>query len=273
MQVSDYCCFSLRLVLGRRLRRGLHFLSSPPVQQAIYQAFQSSGISSLPAEREFAVVKRNEAPRLCHVATASRNQILRHFLRQRNEMLHQAELAAAALRRSLQANVASLAWELRPSFSDTALTKPEQSGMKEFISANRVTLTAEVQRRRAFAKATLDRVQHQDGLLTKTDWIRWFRRHYDEFYQHMQTACTERRATNRRMHAAADVPVGVARLAPARSASSGSQASGMHGLLAGRSGWFLIRHPTQASKLYFVHSMRRQTYFMDFSSFRRGREW
>ena len=88
------------------------YLIPHSVQAALVLAFESSAASSLPAERAFAATKRSEAPRLCHVATASRNQILRQYLRQRLDLFSSAEAASAALRVSLRTSVQSLAWEL-----------------------------------------------------------------------------------------------------------------------------------------------------------------
>jgi len=94
---------------GASHAKRLNYLLSPQVQQALASAFQASSASSLPVERAFAETKRSEAPRLCHVATAGRNQILRQYLRQREELLVRAEAASVAMRRSLKTNLASLA--------------------------------------------------------------------------------------------------------------------------------------------------------------------
>ena len=59
------------------------FLTAPPVQRLLRTAFAAACASSLPAERKFAEAKRSEAPRLCHVAVASRNHALRLFRRWR----------------------------------------------------------------------------------------------------------------------------------------------------------------------------------------------
>ena len=71
-----------------------------PVSSAAGRLFQCySLLSSLPAERACAQVKRSEAPRLCHVATAPRNQVQRRFLADRLQIIEQAEQAAATLRK------------------------------------------------------------------------------------------------------------------------------------------------------------------------------
>ena len=63
------------------------YLTAPPVQRLLHTAFASACASSLPAERKFAEAKRSEAPRLCHVALASRNHLLRLFRRWREARL------------------------------------------------------------------------------------------------------------------------------------------------------------------------------------------
>ena len=99
----------LRLVrrAGATDGQRLAFLCSDPAQQALPVAFEASAAYSLPVERAFAETKRSEAPRLCHVATASRNQILRQLLRQRSDALRQAEVAAAALHKRMKANISA----------------------------------------------------------------------------------------------------------------------------------------------------------------------
>ena len=77
--------FGLRIKL-MALSRGsqqaaLEFILQPSAQSGLEKAFAASGASSLPGERRFSQIKRSEAPRLCHVAVASRNQMLREFLR------------------------------------------------------------------------------------------------------------------------------------------------------------------------------------------------
>ena len=111
----------------------LRYLLSSSGQKALQTAFQARSASSLPVERAFAETKRSEAPRLCHVATAGRNQILRQYLRQREELLERADHAAKALRRSLSTNLNSLAWELRPDLADRAL-EGKSAEMQRFIA-------------------------------------------------------------------------------------------------------------------------------------------
>ena len=71
-------------------RKQVDFLLSEPVQSALTAAFREGAASSLPAERYFAEAKRNEGIRVCHVATAGRNLILRQFLRDRAQQVRPA---------------------------------------------------------------------------------------------------------------------------------------------------------------------------------------
>ena len=110
--------FSLQLkrlafAAGESESARVNYLLSDSVQDALKCAFQASAASSLPVERAFAYMKRNEAPRLCHLASASRNQILRGFCRERDELVQRLALAEAALRRANKRNLHSLAWQQR----------------------------------------------------------------------------------------------------------------------------------------------------------------
>ena len=106
----------------------LKFLMSDPVQRTLQDVFAASAASSLPVERAFATTKRHEAPRLCHVASASRNQILRSFLRDRSDLLEQARAADKALRQAMRLRVQSLAWKLRADLVGRALGVTAQEG-------------------------------------------------------------------------------------------------------------------------------------------------
>ena len=72
--------------------------------------FDTAATSSLPVERKFAETKRREAPRLCSVATASRSQLLRQFLRDREVMLGRLSRAEAHSVAAKTANVHRKLW-------------------------------------------------------------------------------------------------------------------------------------------------------------------
>ena len=194
----------------------IQYITSESVQRTLVLAFEASAASSLPVKRAFAETKRSEAPRLCHVATASRNQILRLFLRQRKEVLSKAEEAASALRKSMKTSLGSLAWELKPCLADLALAPSGSSAMDEFIAQHRDALKQEVQKRRAMARARVDRCVDPDMVITQHDWVQWFRKNHDAFYASMEAASELRRRANRRLHAASDMPPAVWQPPPAR---------------------------------------------------------
>ena len=171
----------LAFTMGSTENQRIQYLLSEAVHQSIVLAFESSAASSLPVERAFAETKRSEAPRLCHVATAGRNQILRQYLRQRQELMQEAESAAAALRRSMTTNIASLAWELYPELAELALQRGS-AAMRQFIACRSQALRCEVERRRASARSAVDRVAHSSLPLTRQAWTDWFRNNQDEFF-------------------------------------------------------------------------------------------
>ena len=94
---------------GRTDAEKVAYLVSASVQDALETAFDACMASSLPVERAFAATKRHEAPRLCHVATASRQQIIRQHLRSRQAQLHSLSVSLAALRRSMKSRLSSYA--------------------------------------------------------------------------------------------------------------------------------------------------------------------
>ena len=265
----------LRLVrrAGATDGQRLAFLCSDPLQQALTVAFEASAASSLPAERAFAETKLSEAPRLCHVATASRNQILRQFLRQRSDVLRQAEVAAAALRKSLNTNMSTLAWELNPALSEVALSKRGGScAMKAFIAQNSARLHAEVDRRRAMAKSSMQRIDGFETPVTRQAWIHWFRRHQDVFYQEMRESGEKRRAANRRLQASdACPPIGVRLFPPASDETPDRVTEPWMKLLTRRSGWHVVRLVSNELRLLFLFFFERATHCLDCSVWRQGR--
>ena len=133
-------------------RAQLEFLLSAKVQEALVLAFSESTATSLPAERYFAQAKRNEAPRLCHVATAGRNLMLRQFLRERSDILGRLNSAAEALRKALKTSFTSLAWE----FAGASGQEVDSADTQQYARDNKAMLVAEAQRRRARCRERLD---------------------------------------------------------------------------------------------------------------------
>lgn len=234
---------------GATMTARCRYMLSESVQQALATAFQASSASSLPVERAFAETKRSEAPRLCHVATAGRNQILRQYLRQREEILQRGEHAAEALRRSLATNLASLAWELQPRLADRSLER-ESADMRAFMARNQVALKAEVARRREQATAAVAQASNSSFPVTREAWIQWFRQNEDAFYRTMQTAGEHRRSLNRRLHADENIPAPVSRLGPKIGKLDLARRPRWEQLCWGRTGWHCLQlKPTGVANL------------------------
>ena len=248
----------------------VRYLVSSEVQDAVVLAFQASAVSSLPAERAFAELKRSEAPRLCHVATASRNAILRQHLRQRREILSQAEEAAKVLRASFRMNVQSLAWQKRPDFSEHALSRIS-GDMRAFIQTHQAELKDEIRQRRSAAKAELDRVA-PDGAtpVTQQAWISWLRRHEDEFYERMASAGSLRRQRNRRLESSNDTPAPVPRVgAPKRVHPKPQKMQPWQQCCWLRSGWHIVKS-RRGARLLFLYTFMKRTFAVDLSSWQQG---
>lgn len=164
----------------------LAWLASEPVQRALALSLESSEASSLPFERAFAEIKRSEAPRLCHCATASRNQILRQFLRKREGLLAQALSTAAALRRTSATNLQSLAWEFRPDLADGR--RDVGNEMRQYIQANEPWMIEEIQRRKAQAIFAVGRASSVRTPVTAASWTKWFDDNDMSFREKMKCA-------------------------------------------------------------------------------------
>ena len=244
----------------------VRYLLGDEVQNAIALAFKASAVSSLPAERAFAELKRSEAPRLCHVATASRNAILRQHLRQRRAIIAQAETASQVLRGSLRMNVQALAWQKRPELSDKALSR-NSADMRAFIEAHKRDLEEELAQRRAAAKADFERVAPDDSVtpVTQQAWISWFRRHEDAFYQRMASAGATRKQCNRRLESSNDTPRPVHRVGIQTTARPTFQQGDWQQYCWGRSGWHIVK-TRRGPRLLFLYTFKHRTFATDLTS-------
>jgi hypothetical protein len=243
------------------------WLLSAPVQEAIALAFESGGASSLPVERAFAETKRSEAPRLCHVATAGRNQILRQFLRQRDEVLQRASHAEAVLKQSLRTNLQALAWQAAPEFAhDAKAGRNSGKAMRDFIARNRPAMEAELQRRRATARLAVERAKSHAFPVSEEDWVAWFKANYDQFYRRMDEASELRRADNRRLVSAADAPEPAKRLGAAPESRRRRDMPRLLQLLWGRTGWHLVEIAPNSLRLLFLVDLQRRTIAVDLSA-------
>jgi len=264
----------------------LQYLASDPVQEALALTFAASAASSLPVERAFAETKRSEAPRLCHVATAGRNQILRLHVRQRRELMAQAEEASAAVRQAMRSSLQSLAWEARPDLigrpsgarpAPAEATQAHQTAaVREFIAQHKAQLQALLDRRRsdAFAAAAACR---RDSPVTQSEWIQRFRENEEDFQEKMANAGKRRRAMNRRLAADAAAPAPASRVGPRSAKMNARSLPRWKQVLWGRCGWHCVvlrqaQHAGAAKEVVtmFLYEHQRRTYLIDLRPWRSG---
>ena len=247
--------FSLRLKQlalgsGETESQQLQFLLSDRVQDALERTFGAAMVSSLPVERKHAETKRYEGPRLCSVATASRNQLLRHFHRDRVEMLGRLEATETSLRQAMKTNVQSMAWQRRPALvSLGARARDDQSAsaldqqteaVRSAVEENRADWQEEVQAARRLAQESVKRAKVSIPV-RESEWAEWIAEHRSEFSAWMQTSSEDRRAHNKRLTASRSIPAPAPRLPPVSAAGVGKTGDRWVELLWGRSGWFALQ--------------------------------
>lgn len=253
---------------GNTEMQGLRWLTCDQVQSALLLILSASAASSLPIERSFAEVKRSEAPRLCHVATAGRNQVLRQHLRQREDLLREGELAAAILRRSTRLRLTSLARELRPELWDRDGIETTQ-----FVQANATWLRQELERRRREAKLAVDRAASQDVPVTQAEWTEWFATNEVQFRELMDTSAAARRNSNHRLHADPAAPPAIPRIRPVDDKVKKLHIEQWQQVLWGRSGWVCLAYRGRATRLLWLHSAAGQTFCLDLTVARLGKDY
>ena len=229
----------LALQSGSELN-ALRYLMSEEVQTAIVSSFEASAASSLPVERAFAETKRSEAPRLCHVATAGRNQQIRQHLRQRQDLLEAAEKSVAQLRRSMTESLLRLAWEVYSKLAPADL-HGNSAATQAFVRQHGGKLKAELERRREAARIIVEGNFTGDLPVTQQQWIAWFREHDDEFRDKMSVAGARRKAANSRLTPAPDIPLLVACLAANRPKVKVHKLAPWQQMCWGRAGWFCLQ--------------------------------
>ena len=242
----------------------LRYLLSAPVQAALQDILEASAASSLPVERAFAETKRSEAPRLCHVATAGRNQLIKQFLRHRDALLAEATSAAALLRQANFANLQSLAWEIKPDLVGNGRE------MRTFIAQREPELRRELERRKAAAKAAVARVQTELPV-TEAQWAEWFTAHEDEFQERMKSATAARKLLNKRLPAAPDLPAPCARLNLAARRPKMRKLPLWIQLAWRRSGGFCVQLLPSGVATFFLYEFHGRSYIVDISHLRRGK--
>ena len=268
------------------------FLLSEQVQASLEQLFKGSAASSLPAERAFAQTKLSEAPRLCDVSTAGRNQILGSFVRERAKVLERVAQAEQEFKRAAMLRITSIAWENNPQLktqlerassmaagsnrpqagqrrATAALRSTATAALRQYVTDNRHALRKECAERKQRA-ADILRLERVPGPLTECQWAQWIEEHHEEWAAKMRSATANRRARARRLVAAPDLPAPVKRLCPTVSPPPAQLAPWWH-LLHRRDGWFAMRMGGGGLMILFLYCHRGVTLCANVTTkFRRG---
>ena len=255
----------------------VQFLLSTSVQAALHKAFAASAASSLPAERRFAELKRGEAPRLCHVAVAGRNQQLRQFLRWRQERLARKQQADKELKKSMKLNKWSLAWNEMPeavgqpvgSFAPVILPM-KKTAIAKYVRSRDAELQTKIRFRREAARAAAEKQHSKVTPLQFESWVDWFAEHDDDFNESMKSAAQKRRGRSRRLTASEGMPQGARRLQPrAHELDSKRAWPRWCELLKGRKGWYGLKMTDSAPHVFFLFHHRGVSFCLDFTGTRR----
>ena len=260
------------------------FQMSDVVQEALASTFATACASSLPVERKFAEAKRNEAPRLCSVAVASRSQLLRHFHRDRTVLLQKVKEASEGLRRARKTNVQSVAWLRRPALvgqslgvcaregerRDELVRRHQAEQMRAFVEENRSLLEHDVVAAREHAEAAVRSAQVSMPL-TQAEWARRIASSKALCTERMKAAPDLRRLLPKRLREAEGTPAPSPRLGPEKMAARAPQ-SGSGGwveLLWGRSGWFALRTRKGPVTVLLAH-LRGETWALSMDCWKVG---
>jgi hypothetical protein len=137
-------------------------------------------------------------------------------------------------------SIQSLAWEADPKLAAAAL-QGNSAPTRAFVQQHCKQLKRKLQRRREAARMAMGRTRSGDLLVTQQQWISWFGEHENKFRARMAAAGARRKAANRRLTAAPDVPSLVARLAPDRPKVKVDRLAPWQQLWWGRTGWFCLQ--------------------------------
>ena len=88
----------------------------------------------------------------------------------------------------------------------------QYAATQAFVRPHGDKLKAELERRREVARIIVDRARTGDRPVNQQQWVAWFREHDDEFRAKMSVAGARRKAANRRLTPAPDIPLLAARL-------------------------------------------------------------
>ena len=261
------------------------WLIGTSVQDLVDKLCELTFATSLAVERAHAEVKKWEASKLTHIATASRNAIHMRFLKWREEECRRIADKQRALRRAVRTNLQSLAWQDAPDArpvgvrrrgSGASLGQPPAAAseadaeadashgrrMAQHLALNRDALAERRQRLLAEAEADL-----KSELLslrvpaTRPQWAEWLRANLGELRELMRTAPQLRRERNKRVFARPDLPAAVRRIGPLLERRT--CVAGWAKLLLDREGWWGLATRDNGVVIVFLMVLRGRTYFLD----------
>ena len=252
----------------------VRFLASASTQEALELLLNSLMTTTLEVERRHAQVKRLETSKLTHVASASRNAILRRYQARLARLRAVLATARAEGRRASRTNMSALTWRELPdavgrplgflaSRSSSASVGAEMG--RAALAAHQAQHTERfeqlVERSRRSAKRKADVVAAIGAStqpLTFGNWITLFQERRDHLRMLMRTATRERRFLSTRLAGDSSLPPPVQRVGAEPQARRGAEQA--RRLLRGRTGWFAVR--SDRLRLCRVAQPPRETYVM-----------
>ena len=230
------------------------FMTSDRVQSILQLFLESAAATTLEVERRHAQAKRSEQSRVIHMASASRNCLLRRFLAGAAAASAARREADGQLQRALRTNVQSLAWQELPRALPRHAAAPgagqracighapnegDSQALRNHISTNRDRLETAAQQIRADARTAATTAAGAAWLPTNmAGWVALLGEREPHFRDLIREATARRRHHSRRLEADINMPEPVGRLQPNTAASS--EVTPLQKLLRGRSGWYLV---------------------------------
>ena len=277
-----------KLALAMGEMAAIEWLCKSCVQEFLEEFVIRASLSSLAVERKNAEYKRWEQCRLLHVATASRNGLLRGFARQRLQQSQAYTNAERELQRLSQTNVQSMAFAEAPPegmrlTSDSAIPKRHCSTTTVPKKARRTSSDANAAHRALYLRMQGPKLQSElsdarqkaalrlEALeaaqwhpVSRAQWQSWMLENIGTFRERMKTAPGQRRVFSKRLIARDNLPKPAPRLQPQPEPRQKPIADWSN-LLYARSGWVLIQTPDAKNLIFLVHH-RWRTHYVDICS-------
>ena len=265
-----------------------NWMISKPVQELLDSLCRVTLANSLPAERRHSEIKKWEASKLTHIATASRNAIAMRFLKWREEQCLKVFAKQKALRRAVRTTVTALLWKKDSEHCPVGLRfingvippvtvrqqqaaaekKPAEHEEKPAyldIGDNRATLKAEKAAMVALADGELKRLLDSfPFLVTSPQWAEWLSENIVQFREKMRTAPALRRQNNVRLVARSGLPAASRRIQPIK--EKRSYKSEWIKRLANRTGWWGVQTRKLGDIILFLTVFHRSTYYMELAN-------